>query len=335
MKLLLSKSFLLYIQACLLLVLLVGCAIIRNPITWPTESLSSIEPNHAQTSPTIEATFHPASTIVVVRTPTPVYTLTTTFPAIVTDARSSQIVFNLLQQNGGCKIPCWWGLEPGKTSWKTALDYFLQLGQKPRSWTNISLPQYRIWGAGFDVPEYDFGVYAMFFVDKNGIIRLIAPSAQTSPAPDEIIYGDDFYLKAMRQYRLPAMLKNYGQPEQALLYLQQASDPVAPDYQFILFYANAGVLVEYYGQSQEQGDQLRLCPIKTYQEMWLWDPNENLSLEDVFVHQAMLQTDDLKKHLALFLPLKDATGLNISEFTINFQSDNACLETPKSLWGRK
>jgi hypothetical protein len=35
----------------------------------------------------------------------------------------------LLQTNNGCRFPCWWGIEPGTTSWQDANNFLSQFGQ--------------------------------------------------------------------------------------------------------------------------------------------------------------------------------------------------------------
>lgn len=29
----------------------------------------------------------------------------------------------MLEKNGGCELPCWWGITPGKTSWQDAAHF--------------------------------------------------------------------------------------------------------------------------------------------------------------------------------------------------------------------
>ena len=37
-----------------------------------------------------------------------------------TNVEGQKLVQELLENNGGCKLPCWWGFTPGKTTWVEA-----------------------------------------------------------------------------------------------------------------------------------------------------------------------------------------------------------------------
>ena len=39
-------------------------------------------------------------------------------PAQLEPDEMQAYVREMLQTNGGCELPCWWGIIPGKTSWK-------------------------------------------------------------------------------------------------------------------------------------------------------------------------------------------------------------------------
>src|SRR5688572_13990138 len=44
---------------------------------------------------------------------------TITEPTMTTD-EAKRLVRDLLENNAGCKLPCWWGITPGKTTWSEA-----------------------------------------------------------------------------------------------------------------------------------------------------------------------------------------------------------------------
>jgi hypothetical protein len=58
-----------------------------------------------RTSPTLEETVAPI--------PTPTWTPLPAVPPATADA----IVEDLLKNNAGCRLPCWWGVVPGETQW--------------------------------------------------------------------------------------------------------------------------------------------------------------------------------------------------------------------------
>jgi hypothetical protein len=70
---------------------------------------------------TLQAAYTATSTI----TPIPITpTVTQTrVPMVPTEQVSAQLRF-LWNENGGCTLPCWWGIVPGETSWTSVSAYF-------------------------------------------------------------------------------------------------------------------------------------------------------------------------------------------------------------------
>jgi hypothetical protein len=263
-------------------------------------------------------------------TPIPVTPSPTLAPTL-SQTQAEALVLDLLRTNAGCELPCWWGFTPGKTDWEIARDYFLSLGETIQQSHNSGNDAF---SAGFRIEEHTFTIGASFYLE-NGKIKIISPYAETTPSWREIIYGDPYFLKAMERYLLPNILSKYGKPEQVLVYDLGTRDPVAPDYFLLLFYPKLGVLVEYFGQSKEHNDKLVLCPKDALIYMWLWAPEESLSLEEVFANEVNSSKNDRNRFLSNFRPVEAVSGISIDEFTTKFRSHQACLETPVKLWGRK
>ena len=284
------------------------------------------------------STITPTSTSVPTNTPTlsstPTRSIQPPTPTLVptlSDTQTEALVLDLLHNNADCKLPCWWGLTPGKTDWTTIQSRISSLGLPfstyPRS-------EYDIFGTGFYLTNHSFSVGPLLFL-QNDTLRVIKAIAETTPGPDQRIYGDPFYLEAMRPYLLTGMLSTYGKPEQALLYVLDTRDPVLSDYFMLLFFPLTGILAQYEGQSEEGNGVLRLCPQTAMISMWLWSPDEKMTLADVFSFEVYTSKDVQMKFLDRFLPLEDAASISIEDFYTQFSSQQkSCLETPKSLWNR-
>lgn len=317
---------------------LIGCKTPVQPGAQPTD-LSSATSSLSLATETPVDEFTTTPTITITSTATPQATETPTVPVETstptpTPALSAQeqeaLVIDLLHNNAGCKLPCWWGLTPGKTDWTTAQSRISSLGLPfstyPRS-------EYDIYGTGFYLTDHSFSVGPLLFL-QNNTLRVIKAIAETTPGPWQRIYGDPFYLEAMRPYLLTSMLSTYGKPEQILLYVLDTRDPVLSDYFMLLFYPQTGILAQYEGQSEEGNGVLRLCPRTAMISMWLWSPDEKMALADVFFVEVYRSKDVRMKFLDRFLPLEDAASISIEDFYKQFISQQSCLETPKRLWNR-
>ena len=104
----------------LVVVLLVGCTAQMIPYTSTATASTGITftplPD-VKPSETATLTHTPTNT------PTLIPTLTwTPLPTLSAEAAHAKIK-ELLKTNGGCELPCWWGIIPGKTAWPEALHF--------------------------------------------------------------------------------------------------------------------------------------------------------------------------------------------------------------------
>jgi hypothetical protein len=318
------------------------------PITATTGVTSAMpvtpEATVTQTATPVPATSTRMNTATPTRKPSPKPTWTpsptwfwkseTPTPGPTQDAETEALVLDLLHNNGGCELPCWWGFTPGKTYWTTARDFFLSKGIDFSDPTFLPFQKRGIFDASFRVEKYGFNTGADFFVE-NGIIKLIESGGRTYWAPDTTKFGDPFYLKAMEKYLLSEILISQGKPEQVLIYIIPNKAIDLPDYYLLLFYPEKGILVEYDGQSKQFGEDLRLCPQTAFVYFKLWSPEAGLSLKEAFSYERFLTKGDQLNFLNYFRPWEKASGRSIDDFVNKFKASNACFITPTWLWGRK
>ena len=74
-----------------------------------------------KTSPAPKPTVFATEKVLPTFTPTSVSTLTPLPTLSQRDAHD--LIQALLQNNGGCRLPCWWGITPGQTDWNTARQF--------------------------------------------------------------------------------------------------------------------------------------------------------------------------------------------------------------------
>lgn len=115
-------------------------------------------------------------------------TLTAIPKATLVPEEARKLVQELLENNGGCKLPCWWGITPGKTTWAEA----------------------RIFLEGFSV-----------YVGETGEVQIPLPTPYSNATYMDHGYSikngivdhiDIYNFNLAPNYYLPKFLETYGQP---------------------------------------------------------------------------------------------------------------------------
>ncbi len=114
------------------------------------------------------------------RTPSPTPTQTPTatplpFPTLEPEEMQAFIA-EMLAANGGCELPCWWGITPGVTPWEDVQQQFLSYGESISSWSWDADE----WGTGHrtgllgrrESYPFDYVVEHVFY-EQEGAVSLI------------------------------------------------------------------------------------------------------------------------------------------------------------------
>lgn len=217
----------------------------------------------------------------------------------------------LLQSNGECRLPCWWGIMPGQTEWISAeaflMPYSLQISPFERD-------TYTYYTAYIMASEHvserpvtnDFAVW-------DDAVQLISAAGQT---------GAD--------YTPHVILESYGVPDQ--IWLNTANSPREGVLLFAttLAYLKEGFLVLYSSSGIVEGADITTCIANTEAPLGLltWDPDLNLSYADAMAMGMSTSP------VTYDLPLEEATGKTLEEFYEEYsvEGTEACLRTPRNLW---
>jgi hypothetical protein len=234
-----------------------------------------------------------------------------------TDAQA--LIIDLLQNNAGCRLPCWWGFTPGITRWEDArrfLESFAKIVDYPGpSTSKIYNPEIL-----FTVPKDIFPQrlsHTYFTTDHEGvkIINMIWVRTGNVSA-----------------YQLPTILSEYGQPDEVWL-LSSAGGAGSKDVPFVvvLFYGRQNFAVEY-----DVNVYLRMpiigCPQQAmYPWLWVWSANEGKTYADLARETKYFGYGGGPP---TFMPLEQATGMSVDTFyhTFKNESNTTCLETSLELW---
>lgn len=299
-------------------VLVIGCAaqpesssIPRNAVFTPTSSANSVQ---RITSPPMPiSTALPTATLVPTQPPT-------TFPLPTLSADEAQaVMLDLFWNNGGCRLPCWWGITPGRTSWETAQRFLATFAFAIKQGGSLEYPLYSVY---FIVPkEVDPNAeepHPIALTHNYHVIKEIVEVIEVDPG-------------LVSSYKLSEFLKAYGSPAEVWLRTYSQAREGDLEFDVVLFYPQQGLLARYATQAQAVGSVIRACPQKEPMAiMALWSPRRVLAFSD-----ATSQTINIRDEADWrYRPLQEVTQLDIEAFHTAFQNpaNPTCLETPAELW---
>lgn len=297
-----SKWIIYYTGLAITLLCLVGCSVLPPSSAETPPAATSTSLPGVTSSPTSSP---PSPTL----TPTPIASPTlTAHPTLTADERQA-FMREMLETNGGCELPCWWGIIPGEAEWQAVLNRFIAYG-----------------GFNFEIPHltrpYDY-MLDLSLDHKNGVIQSISVMSFIYPGGRSERFPQDWH-----RYSLDQLLTRHGAPSQVMLeFWPNPPSPYYP-YSLFVFYDHLGILIRY-GGSAIPGESFRMCPELAgveFLNLWLRSPGEG---------PALLELANLDRaELVQLLSLEEATGMDIQTFYATFREADTtvCLESPVEVW---
>ncbi len=188
----------------------------------------------------------PTSTPQPTQTPTP-----TAYPTLDSQGRLN-FVLQALKTNKGCELPCWWGITPGKTTWKEMVDTFAKQG--------IGLYQEGQLDLGLVTKaNYRQKTVDVTFQRENDLVQGIDVETEYY-----YLLAQSKYAEAWHKFTLDQMLTHYGVPTQVVLELSVGSGDWSPGmqatYDLWLEYADQGIALRYPGELIYDNQGWYVCP---------------------------------------------------------------------------
>lgn len=243
------------------------------------------------------------------KTPLPPPATLTPLPTLTT-ADAKKLVRQLLADNAGCQLPCWWGITPGKTTWVEARHFLESFSIYVGETGGVSVPLPAPYS---DATQMDHG----YSIDRNGVVEFIN------------IYN----FNLAPNYYLPKFLETYGQPTEVWVRTYRQYEMGLHPFQIGLFYQDKGILIEYStGHPLNEVDgKLQNCRLADMDSpfIYLWSPEkQNLSFDEAKQKFLELKWSPVPR------PLLEATGMDVKTFYETFKNPETkvCLETDKNLW---
>lgn len=301
-----------------------------------TESLVT-PPPATPILPTSSVTPMPSLTPLPTNTPTPTLSPTPTFtptmiPVLAIEEARTRLL-DLLANNGGCQLPCLWGITPGESSFHDAQAILVPLSNLSYS-VDLNPP-----GPGGIAPRYtdgDLEIYTRvgFLANPDSaIINRIGFIAEAHRLIKEGGYKDVFDSKVFGgkviAYTLPYILSAQGVPP--LVMIATLGGPLTRGetggFDILLLYPDQGILVNYTTQMHLSGANVRGCPLNVHVEAELYPSDQGDSFFD------LLKQTDWRVKLNYYKPIDEVTTMSVEEFYEIFRVSTAtCVETPAKLW---
>ncbi len=236
------------------------------------------------------------------------------FPTLPSEEALAQ-VRELLETNGGCQFPCWWGITPGKSTW-TEVERFL----RPMAFS-ISKHQHSYDNSTF----YETHFAIDEFPSTNNSLSVIFTLEIGTDVIEQINTGQDFLIRPF--------LDSEGQPEQIFMLATERPGMGPGHFEIDLFYPSQGILAAINGEStyerRNEEDYTILCQdqleIGGTGIGFILFPPDKLTYEDIRVYLGDYPTR----------PLEETTNMTNEEFfdLLMGNSPNKCLEIPMCQWG--
>ena len=330
----LLKLYLLGMSIFISTQILVGCGV-SNPtgrittqeiITTVQPTLSTGETSTNLITSTLQQVLPPTSTImptpsqITPSTMTPTAILTwTPLPVLPTlsPGDAETMILDLIDNNGNCFLPCWWGITPGVTPWNQASQFlatFMSI-RGPSLQTIGNLIHESYWIRFSDGEKY----YSFDIVVVNSIVHEIG-------ARYEITIG----------HQLNRLLENNGQPDETWLAIMPDT-PGGPWFFLVLYYQEQGILAQYngsaidFGRLDSNGEYIqtgfRVCPIGMGPDLWLMPRDTSISIPG---NRALGGAEFHR----LLRPLQDVTDMSLADFHRIFRNadSTSCFTTPPEPW---
>jgi hypothetical protein len=257
----------------------------------------------------------------------------------VEDAREQ--LLGLLASNGGCRLPCLWGITPGKSSNLVARSILLPLrGIAETAYFDFTSSPVDDISPFYQEDDLRLNTRVAYVYDNDGVVnyitfRVLEEQVITDSNGNWIsrqpIFGLSSFMERTEYYSLSHLLREQGIPASVMI----ASSGLSINRdrsirtRLAVFYPDQGIWAQYTTlvNEKEVGSSIISCPINAHIEMMLSPPGN----PDSF-YTLLDQTDwGITKNG--FKPLEEATSMSVEEFYETFRNPtDKCIETPVNIW---
>jgi hypothetical protein len=287
------RNIILLVLLFLLMSVLTGCSCFQEIRPTETSIVGTASPspyvsNDKTITPT--KTVVPASNQELLETPLPT----------LSAPESTEFIKELLLNNGGCKLPCFWGLVPGTTEWNTA-KAFLE--------TFAEVEEGKYYSARIQDPEYPWDIVINFKVQEGILVKVLVGPTVTS------------------NFTIDKLLIDYGKPEEVYLLTYRNAPAFPTPAYLVLDYRHQGILAKYEFTSEKINDnEFLVCSQSVGPILWLRSSEKMLT--ELEINQSTLGYEPSFK----LRKIDEVSDISVDEFYDEFKRPPACFTTPVDIW---
>jgi hypothetical protein len=216
---------------------------------------------------------------------------------------------SLLESNGGCELPCFWGLRVGDTTWaetKTAMEYFHKIFEPQDFFQDGSWPIHTV-ALQFIDPQYGFVLSPLqVTVDERGIVQRLSLYVETDS-------GDALH-HFWSYYSLRNIFAELGPPSRVVISIFM-KDLHETGYDILVLYEEQKIAIWLGGYSKTGTS---ICPLIQKdvegEGLQLSIANPNSSLDILPPDWEFWFVMDDEEYNEDFLDIEEALGMNTEEF---------------------
>lgn len=315
----------------LFITVVAGCSQLTESKATSSPAASVVTVSSALPTDTMPPTLTSAAT----DTPTQSFTPTVVPTLSVEDARKR--LLELLATNGDCRLPCLWGITPGKSYYLEARNILMPLsGIAETAHFDSSSPVDDISPLYVERESRLNNRVAYLYSDDGVVSRIGFRAIEQQLSKDEYgntiatpIFDSPTFAKRTEYYSLSHVLTEQGIPDSVMIsfYLPSDNPTFAGGFEIALLYPEQGIWVHYTMPLYSQSGTQRGCPASAHVEMDLY-PSGN---PEAFY--LLLEETDWARMKHGYKPVEEATSMSLEQFYETFRNPtDQCIETPTNLW---
>jgi hypothetical protein len=207
-----------------------------------------------------------------IMTPTVVPTSMFTRVPALEKKEAEEKLFELLENNGGCDLPCFWGFYPGSSK-DSAFTSFLGMLDNINNYTILQIENEG------EILSVTLTSRAWRESEPDIIEYILVRTGAFKQREDykELLFATSDYQKYFEYYRLQNILENYGMPANSYLWIESYEIMNVPDLLILdLDYSQYGFFVSILmpsGWDTEIG--FKGCPKYGETTLLLWEPGDS------------------------------------------------------------
>jgi hypothetical protein len=224
-----------------------------------------------------------------------------------------------LYENNPCRLPCWWGIEPGKTDWRDAWQLLARFATNRSPWETLLT-------GGEILGHIKFEVYLDVPGQKFPYLdQLVFFINYPTPIVDYIFVNTG----NIKAYKIPQLLATYGPPDEVYVV---GNFGLVNSMQMYLNYSRLGITsIHRFNVDEEDilDNQVKVCD-QEYSELFLWEPARRFTFTRIMGLDVYYVTEFTIND---FRTLEQISDMDIDKFYTAFVGqEQTCLDLKTDAW---